>query len=243
MATAEAIKRPRKKIQPAAAVRENPQEEHSASFFMPASAMTLAGFRHWTYSDQFPQQGLIAFIGGEIFVDMSAERLTSQGSVKTAICATLAHMVLKKNLGKFYFDRSRIVHELADISNEPDALFASWDRFKTNKIRMIPTKDEEDFIELEGTPDWVMEIVSPSSITKDAKKLRQRYHLAGIPEYWLIDARGEDLKFEILVYAKEDYQSVESKAGWLQSKVFAKKFRLLRIKDPMGNWDYRLKMK
>jgi Uma2 family endonuclease len=37
-------------------------------------------------------------------------------------------------------------------------------------------------MELEGTPDWVLEVVSQSSVAKDTKWLRESYHKAGIPE-------------------------------------------------------------
>jgi Uma2 family endonuclease len=218
------------------------EEDRSASFFMPAG-MSLDEFRKWSSSDEFPQNGLIAFIGREIFVDMSPERLKSHGSVKTAICATLAHMVLRKNKGKFYFDRTRIVNVAAKVSNEPDGLFASWASFKGGKIRDIPSSGDDDFIELEGTPDWVLEIVSPSSVTKDKKKLRKRYHRAGILEYWLIDARGKDVDFQILRHGESGYEPVERDSDWQRSLVFGKKFRLRRIEDELGGIDYRLDMK
>ena len=34
---------------------------------------------------------------------------------------------------------------------EPDALFVSWESFEAGLVRRVPTADEEDFIELEGT--------------------------------------------------------------------------------------------
>ena len=80
---------------------------------------------------------------------------------------------------------------------------------------LVPTADGEDTIELEGTPDWIMEIISPSSVTKDRKNLRYRYHLAGIPEYWLIDACEEELQFDILLHAPEEYVPAEKKNGAL----------------------------
>ena len=88
-----------------------------------------------------------------------------------------------------------------------------------------------------------MEIVSPSSVTKDTKMLREKYHKAGIPEYWLIDARGEEVDFQILIHGNEDYEPATRSGDWQASKVFGKKFRLRRIKDRLGNVDYRLDVK
>ena len=110
-------------------------------------------------------------------------------------------------------------------------------------LRKIATADGEDWIELEGTPDWILEIISPSSVTKDRKKLRKSYHLAEVPEYWLIDARGENVEFEILLRGIDDYEPAENINGWQVSPTFGKKFRLRRIVDPIGGTDYRLQMK
>jgi len=52
-------------------------------------------------------------------------------------------------------------------------------------------------LELEGTPDMVLEVVSASSVVKDTETLLQLYWQAGIPEYWLVDARGEALEFTV----------------------------------------------
>jgi Uma2 family endonuclease len=86
----------------------------------------------------------------------------------------------------------------------------------------------------------VLEIVSPSSVGKDTVRLRERYHLAGIAEYWLIDARGDDLQFAILRHTPAGYDPVPAAAGWLSSEVFGRRFRLDRVRDPRGVWMYTL---
>ncbi|MSU77515.1 MAG: Uma2 family endonuclease [Gemmataceae bacterium] len=218
-------------------------DDDSTAFFMPAGAMTLVQFRRWTHSPTFPKTGTLSYIGKEVFIDMSPERLKSHGSVKTAVGGTVIPLVLKRKTGKLYFDRSRLVNKDADISNEPDALFASWEAFKTGRIRMVPSNDGDDYIELEGTPDWVLEVVSPSSVSKDKVKLRKRYHLAGILEYWLIDARGDEIEFQILMHGDDDYVPAKRVGEWQVSPVFGKKFRLRRIEDELGDVDFRLDVK
>jgi Uma2 family endonuclease len=230
------IKRPK--------VQANGRVVHEPEWFtIPLGAHTLQGFREWTYSGDFPEMGKITYMGGEILIDMSAERLESHGSVKVEIVSVLGTFNSRKKMGKLYFDRSRVAHLVADLSNEPDAVFVKWSTFKSGKVKLIPTKEEDDFIELQGTPDWIMEIVSPSSVDKDTNLLMLRYHLAGIPEYWLIDARGDNLWFDIFYDTSEGYQAAEVISGWRFSKVYGKKFRLTRAKDPIGGWEYRLAMK
>lgn len=210
---------------------------------VPASATTLAGFRAWSQSEDFPERGVITYLGGEIIIDMSPERLSSHNAVKTEITRVLSTLVVEQDLGQFYADRARFVHEEAEVSNEPDAMFVAWENFTSGRVRMVPTKDEDDFGELEGTPDWVLEIVSPSSVGKDTDRLRKRYHAAGIPEYWLIDARGDEVRFEILLHEPADYRAAPARAGWRRSSVFGKRFRLARFNNRIGVRAYRLEMK
>jgi Uma2 family endonuclease len=243
MATATLKKRRHKPKTPALDPVEELEEDRSASFFMPAGSMTLDDFRRWTSADDFPENGKIAYIGKEIFIDMSPERIDSHGSVKVEAYTVVGALVRKKKKGQLFFDRTRVVHAEAVISNEPDAFFASWATLRKGGLRRIRTPSGDDYIEFEGTPDWILEIVSPSSVTKDKKLLRGRYHRAGISEHWLIDARGEDVDFQILIHGKDEYEPAERAGDWQVSQVFGKKFRLRRITDELGDIDYRLDVK
>ena len=44
----------------------------------------------------------------------------------------------------------------------------------------------------------VLEVVSRSSVEKDTEVLRAGLRPAGVREYWLVDARAEPLRFDIL---------------------------------------------
>lgn len=212
-------------------------------FRVPPDATTLAGFRVWSSSDNFPQTGNIAFIGGELFFDMSPERLDSHNKVKTEILRVVATLAIEEDLGEAYSDRTRIVNADADLSCEPDGALVSWKSFETGRVKKIPTVDNVDFIELEGSPDWVMEIISPSSEIKDLKDLKDRYHRAGIREYWLIDARGDKVRFQILIHHGAGYVEVSPVRSWVRSRVFGRSFRLKRFKDRLETWSYRLEVK
>ena len=42
---------------------------------VPETAHTLAGFREWATSDEFPESGKISYLAGDLFIDMSPENL------------------------------------------------------------------------------------------------------------------------------------------------------------------------
>ena len=170
-----------------------------AEVAVPEAAFQFEGFRAWTLSDRFPQEGRISFIDGEVIVDISQEEITTHALVRTEIVRVLASINVDEEIGLVIGDGARVVHQSAGVSNIPDTVVVSYASLESGRVAMTPRKDEpEQKIELVGAPDLVVEIVSDSSVIKDEKKLRAAYHAAGIPEYWLIDARGEAISFQIL---------------------------------------------
>ena len=54
-------------------------------------------------------------------------------------------------------------------------------------ISVICDKDKITDKGCEGAPDWVIEIVSPSTKQMDYYKKLFKYHTAGVREYWVVD--------------------------------------------------------
>lgn len=208
---------------------------------LPLAATTWAGFRDWATTGAYPDRGRVAFLGQEVFVDMSPERVNSHTALKGEISAVLHHLVRAENLGRLLPDRALVSNERAELATEPDATFLSWAAIRDGRVRFVPTADGLDAREVVGTPDMVLEIVSPSSVRKDTLILRERYHLAGVPEYWLLDARGDEIVFELLRHTPAGYVAAEPRDGWYASVVFAREFRVTR--EPTGFaglWQYTL---
>lgn len=211
---------------------------------VPAAAHTLAGFRAWATSDDFPERGRISFLDQEIFIDMSPEELETHSMVKAEMGYALLGLNKKSKRGRFFPDGTLVTNVAANLSTEPDATFATWESLESGRVRLVPREGEEgQYIELEGTPDWVLEIVSKSSVRKDTKRLRERYHRAGIAEYWLIDARGADIVFQVLVRGETDYTTSTGRGGWQASPVFGRRFRLVRRRGRLNLWEYTLEVK
>jgi Uma2 family endonuclease len=89
----------------------------------------------------------------------------------------------------------------------------------------------------------VLEIVSASSVEKDREVLPELYWRAGIPEYWLVDARGDGLEFQIFRREPGGYTEVRTQRGWLKSRVFGRSFRLTRGLDDAGNPEFSLSVR
>src|SRR5262249_15185108 len=157
-----------------------------------ARASTLEGFREWVTSAEFPENLRASFIDQELWIDMSPEELETHSKVKEAVGRTVGNLNEELDLGEFFPDGVQVTNAAANLSTEPDGTLVKWRSYRLGKVHLVPRKDEQGmYIELQGTPDWVLEIVSRWSVQKDTQLLRAAYHRARIPEYWLIDARGE----------------------------------------------------
>ena len=208
---------------------------------VPATKMTLDDYRAWVYSDDFPERGRVTFVNGRVIIDMSPERYDLHVAIKESLNSTLGPLVRQFDRGRYYPDGGLITNATAGVSNEPDALFATWETLESGALAPPAGSVNDDrYMELVGAPDWVCEIVSDSSVEKDTKHLRAAYHKAGIREYWLIDARGEAIDFQLLVRADGGYQGAPLVDGWAYSPVFEREFRLTRERDRLGRWKYDL---
>jgi Uma2 family endonuclease len=208
---------------------------------VPGWVQDLASFRRWADSDEFPETGRICYFDGEVWVDMSKEQIFTHVLVKTEIASVLGRLVKAAGLGLFLGDGAFLSNVDADIAVVPDALFVSTAAFQ-DRVRLIEGKDE-GYVELEGSPDMVLEVVSRSSVRKDTQSLRDAYRQAGIREYWLVDARSDPLSFDILRHGPRGYRATPRKDGWLRSAVFGKSFRLTSRLADLGHPEFTLEVR
>jgi Uma2 family endonuclease len=162
------------------------------------------------------------------------EQLFSHNRIKTHLTAVLALLIEREHLGYFFSDRTAFANKAADLATEPDGTFVSYAAITTGRLRLVKGKTL-GYVELEGTPDMVLEVISKKSVTKDTKILRRLYWQAGVPEYWLIDARKDVVQFDILRWTERGYITTRRHEGWLKSKVFGRFFQLETKPDPLGH--------
>jgi Uma2 family endonuclease len=113
-----------------------------------------------------------------------------------------------------------------------------------SRVRLIPKASGEPdrYVEVEGGPDLVVEIVSDSSEQKDTRRLLQAYFKAGVRELWLIDARGPELLFQIQRRGADAFVATEADTrGSQPSEVLSAAYRLERTRHARGHWVYRLR--
>ena len=213
---------------------------------IPANLHTLADFRSWATADTFPQRGRIDFVSGRIEVDMSPEDLHTHGKLKTELVMVLAQQIKQGQLGELYTDSTRVSCPAADLSVEPDLVFVSESSLDTGRVRLVPkTSGEADrYVELEGPPDLIVEIVSDASQKKDTERLPLAYFRAGVPEFWLIDARRETLFFQIHHRGPTQYEPTPPDAdGYQYSSTLNHHYHLTRSRNAKGRVVFDLETK
>lgn len=209
---------------------------------IPSWVNDLESFRRWSQSRDYPQRGWVSFLSGEIWVDMSMEQLFTHNQVKTQFTVVLGGLVEREELGYYFSDRTLLSNENANLSTEPDGTFCSFAAIEEKRVSLVEGI-EEGHVEIEGAPDMILEVVSRHSVRKDTKILRNLYWRAGIPEYWLVDARKASLQFDILRWTERGYSAARRSQGWLKSKVFGRSFLLETKPDRLGNPQFFLRMR
>ena len=213
-----------------------------ATVHIPPWVVDRPTFRRWLNSDDFPEKGRICFLAKEIWIDMSKEQVFSHNQVKNEYAFVVTGLAKTGKRGRYFPDGMLLSNAEVDFTCQPDGMFVSHNAFETGRVRLVEaTKD--GFLELEGSPDIVLEVVSNSSVHKDTVMMRELYWQAGITEYWLVDARGERLSFDILRHSSKGYVAVRRQNGWVKSAAFNKSFRLTRPLDEQDNPEYTLALR
>ena len=134
-----------------------------------------APVRKLTYADYCltPDDERYELLDGELI--MVPAPSTGHQRIDTKLGWRLAQFVEQKSLGEVFFAPCDVV--LSDINVvQPDLLFVS------NTRAPIITADN-----VQGPPDLVVEILSPSTANRDRALKRTLYAQYGVPEYWLVD--------------------------------------------------------
>ena len=142
----------------------------------------------WTYDDwaRLPDDGTrYEVIDGELY--MTPPPSVSHQSASIRLTTAIATYVDAKGLG-FVFAAPigvRLPHQPVPL--EPDIVFISSAR------KAIIGKEY-----IEGVPDLVVEILSPSNWMYDRQEKFRLYQTSGVPEYWIVDYRAKTVEAFVL---------------------------------------------
>jgi Uma2 family endonuclease len=209
---------------------------------IPGWVIDLPSYRRWAHSDEYPERGWVSFLDGEIWVDLSMEEFLTHNAVKGAYAFAVMDMLRGNPLGRFVHDRMLWTNLAANVSTEPDGLFYLWETMRRGRLKLVPGK-RGGFMELEGTADMVLEIISQTSKRKDDTVLRELYWRAGVTEYWLVDALRDPARFDILVHSPTGYVPTPINDGWVMSNVLGREFRLVKGVDPLGHPQFAVEVR
>jgi Uma2 family endonuclease len=99
-------------------------------------------------------------------------------------------------------------HDLGEVFPAPlDVLFAEGDYMEPDVL--FVAKDRSSYITdrgVEGPPDLVVEVVSPSTAVRDRRIKRDRYEHFGVGEYWVVDP--DERTVEVWKLADGTYEAV-----------------------------------
>ena len=151
-------------------------------------------------------------IDGEI-VQKSSPHFEHQRALRKFV-VKLDHYVSDKKLGEIFFAPTDVY---LDNNNyfQPDLLFVS----EANKDILT----DEGIIE--GVPNLVIEILSPSTGKNDRGKKMQAYEFHGVQEYWIVDLANRIIE----VYVLENKRFILHSYCLEKEKVVSKLFNELDL--------------
>jgi Uma2 family endonuclease len=121
----------------------------------------------------------LELIDGELFVTPSPTTIHQR--VIRRLHRLLEEAIIEAGIGEFFPAPYDV--KLADGSIvQPDLVAVLTERFA-----LIATDG------IEGVPDFIVEVVSPSSKTHDRVRKRELYARHGVSEYWLVDPDARNI--------------------------------------------------
>lgn len=162
-----------------------------------------------TYSDylQTPEGGKFQLIDGEL-IEMTSPSLNHQEVLLNLVSEIRGYLV-KNKIGKVFVAPLDVYFSEEEVY-QPDILFlltASFSKMKENKI--------------EGAPDLVIEVLSPSTAYYDLKHKKSVYAKQGVKEYWIVDPMEKSVEIFENLDGKFSSLGEFKKSESIQSKLIS----------------------
>jgi Uma2 family endonuclease len=155
---------------------------------------------HYSYADylSWQIQEWIELIRGKIMVRMSAPSMGHQ-----AISYNLLHFMS----GYFWQKKCRVFHAPFDVRLEKNPQTAAEKSFTVVRPDLCVVCDLQklDKLGCVGAPDWIIEIISPSSYQMDMVTKKELYRSANVREYWIVDPNNR-IVWQCVLQENERYE-------------------------------------
>ncbi len=162
----------------------------------------------FTYQDyvQLPDDKRYELVEGEFFL-VPAPNLYHQRILRE-LDAALYRYLQQHALGEIFFAPCDVVFSEINVV-QPDLIFVSRERMT------ILTEAN-----IQGAPDLVVEILSPSTAQRDLGIKRNLYAKFGVREYWIVDPESKTV--QVLSWTEAGYrvEAIVLQAGVHNSSVF-----------------------
>jgi len=142
----------------------------------------------WTYEDwlKLPNDGYrYEVIDGVLYVS-PPPRIRHQ-RISIRFVRRLANFVEERRLGEVLEAPVGVRFPNQPVPFQPDILFIRRDRLDILGEKYV-----------EGVPDLIVEILSPSNWLYDRQEKMEVYQEAGVPEYWIVDPRARAIEVYVL---------------------------------------------
>jgi len=161
----------------------------------------------FTYQDylHFPEDKRYEIIDGE--VHMVPSPVPYHQDISWRLELTISTFVEKNGLGKIYHAPLDVVLSETDVV-QPDIMFISKERLNIITERNI-----------QGAPDLIVEIISPTSEYRDRVIKRKLYSKYEVKEYWLVDLEKKEIEVMSLKDSGLETVKIYKKTDILESLV------------------------
>jgi Uma2 family endonuclease len=152
----------------------------------------VAQDKQWTYQrmvEKLPEESRFEIINGKLY-DMSPTPNSQHQRISRELEFLLITFVKNSKLGEVFHAPMDVILDKHNVV-QPDILFIA-----NNNSNIITKKC------IEGTPDLVVEIISPSSYYRDQVEKKELYEKFGVKEYWIIDPANKVIEIFTLKETK-----------------------------------------
>ena len=132
---------------------------YESTVHIPDGIRSLGAFRRWFHSKEFPESGRICYWDGQVWVDMSKEQIFTHNQVKQEFNLVIGGLAKSGRLGRYFPDGELLTNDRANLATQPDGTFVSRRSLESGRVRLVEG-EKEGYLELEGSPDMVLEVVS-----------------------------------------------------------------------------------